>query len=232
MELNCTGITINSYDLKDRHRILVVLSDDFGKIKIISKNSKGLKSSNRETSMLMSVSSYKLIRGKNFHQIRSASLLKGFKCESYENYETACELLLILNKSLPEDYVNSNIFILTKNFLTFIEKMPSDLKKFVISSFILKFLYLIGHLPNLKSCECGLQTGKKFFFDYKNSVYYCSECTENDSYIHGIEIDKKRIKILNEVLRWDYSFERADNLKDEIYSIYQLVRDYLRYHFS
>ncbi len=227
MELNCSGIVINSYDFQDKHKIIVLLTDTLGKISVIFKNSKVLKSSNRESSLLYSVSEFKLSRGKNFHYIISSYFEKGFQAEYYENYETASKIIKIVNKCLPDDYINPKIYFLTRNFIAYVEKMYEENNYFVLSSYILKFLYFLGHKPDFSNCLC--ENNSKYVFDICRSVVYCSECCEDFS--NTVRFDREYAEIIKQMLKWDYTTEKI--IQSESNSeIYEILLKYLKYHFG
>ncbi len=229
MGISCKGIVINSYDFREKDKIIVVFTDNLGKIKIIARGVKGIRSLKRESLMLMSLAEYEVKEGKNFYKLGDVHLLRPFKLKDYENYEAASFYLKLLNRLLPDNYINSKIFQLTDHFLLFTENMQPDWKLFVSLSYVLKFLYLLGDFPSFRKCVCGEMKGD-LFIDTNASQIHCEECS--DGY-QSIRLSKKEHKYIETLLLWDYSSNVPENIdEDDMKKVAGVLYKYMKYHFN
>gem|GEM_PF-4733495 len=229
MGIKCKGIVINSYDFKEKDRIIVVYTDRLGKIKIVAKGVKGLHSSKREALMLMALSEYEVREGKNFHKIIDVDLKRHFKLVEYENYEAASFYLKVLNRILPENYVNPKIFRLTDHYLLFTGNMKPQWRLFMSLSFILKFLYLLGDFPSFRRCVCG-DMKEKLYIDISASLLRCKNCSEG--YEDHI-MTKEEHGFIDRLLLWDYSSEVPDSIVEgNLKKVSGVLYDYMKFHYN
>ncbi|MFW5781979.1 MAG: DNA repair protein RecO, partial [Candidatus Muiribacteriaceae bacterium] len=164
MELKkCKGIVIDSRDFRDNRHIHTLFTDILGKIQLISSGSRKIRSENRESLLLLSRSEFMLKPGRNFWGVRGTDLEKSFQVLEYENYTLAVNIINILNKVIPPDFIDERIYILTVHYIDFIEKSQTDMHELIRLTFVMKLLYFLGQFPGLDKCECGSMSGDEFY---------------------------------------------------------------------
>jgi len=230
LELNCKGIVINSHDLKEKDKVIVIYTDIAGKIALAAKGVKTFKSHDREAIMLFSKTSFILREGKSLYSIKSADLEKHFTVNSYESYDLACKFAGIIYRLVPDDYINIKLFIMLSNFLTFIEINSITETDFIYSSFILKFLYLLGHYPCFGTCICKNEKSDEYLINIQESQLYCTNCIGECCEGGTFRVSSQVTKDIDFVLRWDYDIKKII-YGDRANKVLAVVNEYLKWHF-
>lgn len=224
------GIVLNQMRYKEFGKILDVLTEDYGRINVFAGGV--LKPKNKlmlQTEKFVE-SKFTFSKSKGKFYIQKAEVLNsnleiGKNLKNYFLAELVSELLI---KTLPENYVEKNVYGLTEKL--FIKLREDNINiELLKSGFIIKYLSFIGFKPHLNSCViCGNKKISDFSFSNKFGGIICENCLENT-----FESDKISINELNLILKLLYSkFDEYDDINiDEksLKKISNLIYKYMLY---
>jgi DNA repair protein RecO (recombination protein O) len=162
------GIILSRTDFGEADRILMVLTPDHGKIRLMAKGVRKIKSKLAGGIELFSVSDVSFISGRGEIGTLTSSRLKKHFDQIVKNIDRTMfgyELLKIINRA-TEDNAGEEYFILLQSALAGLddEKLSQELLQLWLYMQLLK---LGGHSPNLKTDKAGnkLATEQKYTFN-------------------------------------------------------------------
>jgi DNA repair protein RecO (recombination protein O) len=177
------GIIIGKRDFMEADKILIVFTQDLGKIQI---KAKGLKRSLAKMAghlEMFNLVQLELIKGKTFYIVIGAQLIDGFTeiksdFEKIGIYYYFCE---VLDKILDEGVRHKNTFAF---FLSVINKLnQKDSNNLILTCFFeLNILSYLGFKPEFLVCVGCREDigGHKFFFSQERGGVLCETCGEQD----------------------------------------------------
>lgn len=157
-----TGIVLANDDFKEKDRLLMIYTKEFGKIRAISRGSRKIDSKLAPHLEVLSYSNLMLFSGRSLVTLTGASEIKNFRNlkNSAEKLFTALYLAELLNRVTLENLPDEEIFNLFLDMLEYLDQeVPQNGGNFkqveVILIFKFKLLKLLGLLPEEKSGEDG-----------------------------------------------------------------------------
>lgn len=174
------AIVLKSFDYRETSRIVTFFTKEQGKItgvmKGIRKDPKKFGSSVEKYSVNDLV--YYHYKRSDLHLISQCDLKQYFFPirEDYERNVAANYALELVNKILPAEQVNAEVYQLLLLFLEQLQQ-EKDIEK-LISLFQIKILQYSGFSPHLDSCvQCEKPVKGKVLFSMSSGGLVCSECT-------------------------------------------------------
>lgn len=200
------GIVIKETVYKETDKIIILMTDKFGKISCMAKGAKKNSSPILATSQFLVYSEFLLYKGTSFYHINSAEMLESFYSikVDYEKLDKAYEITKALNSIAYENEDSEDILSLYLNTLFVIANKDKDFK-FISSIFKLKAMCLAGYSPHVYKCnKCNeiMATKDKIleaYFDKTNNRIECGDCHEK-SKSENINNAKRYRKISDSVL--------------------------------
>ncbi|MBQ7760765.1 MAG: DNA repair protein RecO [Clostridia bacterium] len=184
IEFKKNGLVIHEYDLEENDKLLIILTEKFGKVPVIVKGGKSLKNRHLPCCQLFAYSSFSLRKRGNYYYIVESDLI-----ESYFNVRTdiikfalASYICEVANDVCQEGNNDDNILRLLLNTLHLIS---NDIKplEFIRASFEMRMCYELGFAPNIEQCSvCGNLINSDCFLDIFDGVVICSKCREQANY--------------------------------------------------
>lgn len=175
-------------------RLLLAYSKEEGKIKIMAKGSRKIKSKLASHIEPFMVGRYHLVEGKSFYILAGAeSLVQNNKLssdlESYRDASYLCELLDLLT---TEGDQNQKLYETAKYVLSALNIIPAEKRNILLRYFEFIALESSGYRPSYQKCvECGQKiTEKDCYFGNFEGVH-CENCSKN-----GRKISKNTFKVL------------------------------------
>jgi DNA repair protein RecO (recombination protein O) len=168
-QYNSQAIVLNRINYQETDRILTVLTADYGKLRLIAKGSRSMKSKLAGGIELFAINDIGFIRGRG----DIATLISGRLKTNYPNILTniklvqlGYEFLKIIDRN-TEDRVEIEYFNLLSGALAGLNnlKIPADITNLW---FLSRLIAISGHMPNLISDTTGADliiTGKYRFDD-------------------------------------------------------------------
>jgi DNA repair protein RecO (recombination protein O) len=176
-QLNTTGIILTRTDYGEADRIITLLTPDYGKLCLIAKGVRRIKSKLAGGIELFSVSNISFIKGRgDIGTLVSTRLLKhyGRIVQDIERVQLGYELIKLLNK-ITEDEPEPEYFTLLDQAFSALDDASLHLK-LVEGWFYAQMLRHGGFTPNLSTDTVGhkLDASKKYNFSFDDSVFFAS----------------------------------------------------------
>jgi DNA repair protein RecO (recombination protein O) len=173
-QLVTTAIILTRTDYGEADRILTVLTPEYGKLRLMAKGVRRIKSKLAGGIELFSVSEITFIRGKSeLGTLASTRLIThyGHIVEDLQRTMTGYDLIKQLHK-LTEDEAESDYFdVLHQTFEALND--PGIPLSIITLWFAAQVLHLGGHTPNLQTDTSGakLQAGVLYDFNFENMSF-------------------------------------------------------------
>ncbi len=164
-----TAIVLNRLNFAEADRILTVLTPDQGKLRLMAKGVRKIKSKLAGGIELFSVSTITYIPGKrDISTLISTRLVSHFGniVAEISRTQTAYELLKMIDKS-TQDSCEAEYFELLLEGLQSLNE-PNNQPVVIESWFRFRLLQLLGHEPNLitDTQNKKLEEGQRYLFDF------------------------------------------------------------------
>lgn len=180
IEFKKNGLVIHEYDLEENDKLLIILTERFGKVPVIIKGGKSLKNRHLPSCQMFAYSSFSLRKRGNYYYIVESDLI-----ESYYNVRTdvvkfalASYICEVANDVCLEGNNDDNILRLLLNTLYLIANEIKPLE-FIRASFEMRLCYELGFAPNIEQCcVCNDVISSECFLDVFDGVVICTKCRE------------------------------------------------------
>ena len=185
------GIILSETNYSESSKILNILTSEYGKIGVISKGCRNLKSKLRSVSLKLTYANFDIYyKEGGLSTLISADIINDFlNIKSDLNRIGIASYLIDLTNQVLKDTSDSNIFSILEAALL---KINDGFDPLVISNIVeFKYLEFLGVMPNLSSCNiCG---GEENIITISgdDGGYVCKNC-----YTNQFIVDVKTIKLL------------------------------------
>lgn len=224
------GIVLNEIRFQETSKILNIYTLELGKINIMAKGAYRPKSKIIAQTQPFSYCEYEIHKGRSWYYINEASIINSFYNirEQIERLIYGFFILELVNKSVPEEEVNENLFYLLEKTLIVLSEMNEGFLKFLIA-FELKFISFLGYRPSLISCSnCNSKDIKLAKFSISNGGVICQNCLDIDR--RSISLNNSDIINLNKLM---YSkLDKLDDIvieKKDLIKLQDLLEKYILY---
>jgi DNA repair protein RecO (recombination protein O) len=221
-QLTTRGIILSRIDYGEADRIITVLTPDYGKLHLMARGVRKIKSKLAGGIELFSVSDLVFIRGKgDMGTLVSSRLLRhyGRIVETLQRTMTGYELIKQLNR-VTEDEPEAVYFQLLEQAFEALD-MADIALELVQVWFVSQLLDIAGHSPNLQTDEFGhkLESSKKYNFSFDAMAFTSAEHGRfNASHIKLLRLifSNHQPKVLNQV-------QAKENLLGELVPLMQTM---------
>jgi DNA repair protein RecO (recombination protein O) len=177
-QLVTTGIILSRTDYGEADRIITLLTPDAGKLRLMAKGVRRIKSKLAGGIELFSVSNITYIQGRgDIGTLISTRLIKhyGHIVSDIERVQLGYELIKILNK-ITEDEPEAEYFSLLDDAFAALDE-PELHRKLIEGWFYAQLLRHGGFAPNLTATTKGnkLEADKLYNFSYDDSAFFESK---------------------------------------------------------
>lgn len=192
MQYKLTGIIIKRSNLGEADRVLTVLTNNHGKIKVIAKGVRKTLSKLAGHLELFCLTDFVIAEGRTFDIITAAQTKKCYLNlrGNLSSTRMAYYLAEIIDNFTAENENHPEIFNLLENVLDHVEK---NLDKLLLAYFEINILLEAGYKPELYNClKCRnkIRSGVNYF-NIEEGGLMCSMCQNS-----GFEISNDAIKLL------------------------------------
>jgi len=179
------AIVLRDYELAEQDKIIEVFSEKYGRIKLVAKGARRLKSRFAPTTQTISYVDILAYRSRKLDldtlsECQSISLFSKTKKDllriASANYVTE-----LIAKLTPARDSNPSLFVLTLRTLSLLEKFPKHKLDILLRAFELRLLRLLGYSPTLRRClDCGkrLEVLKACYFSVESGGILCERCAK------------------------------------------------------
>jgi DNA repair protein RecO (recombination protein O) len=174
--LKTTGIILSRTDYGEADRILTVLTPDYGKLRLMARGVRKIKSKLAGGIELFSTSQISFIAGRGesgLGTLISTRLIKhyGHIVDDIERVQLGYELIKLLNH-VTEDNSEAGYYDLLEEAFMALDNKAID-SELISSCFETRLLSLAGHSPNLLTDTSGarLEASQKYNFDLSSMAF-------------------------------------------------------------
>lgn len=220
------GIILKRTNLGEADRILTIYTKDYGKIKVIAKGIRKIKSKLAGNLELFCLDDLVIAEGKNLDVICGALTEKCFfdLRNNLKATNTAYYLADVVDKLSDEEEPHKEVYQLLDDLLC---EINSDNSEVLLPFFEIKFLKELGYKPELFSCiSCkGRIQNKHNHFDFDEGGLVCGECGKSQ-----MHVSDKVVKLLRLFLEHDINYIKKIKLDKKILKeIEKITQNYLKY---
>jgi DNA repair protein RecO (recombination protein O) len=188
------GIVIRGTNFGEADKILTVLTERFGKVKVMAKGIRKIKSHMAGALEPFIISDLMLYEGKTFYLVTGASIVYDFPKLHVDLLKTSTAFYVgeLIDRFLEEHQQAPEIFSL---FVEVLDSIESEEKSLLVSAFELKIVEHSGYKPELYECvHCQEKIREeKNYWDGIEGGLICEKCQREHK--HGREIYNNTIKL-------------------------------------
>jgi DNA repair protein RecO (recombination protein O) len=166
-QLNTTGIILGRTDFGEADRILTLLTPDHGKLRLVAKGVRRVKSKLAGGIELFSVSDVTFIRGRSeLGTLVSTRLLKYYDTIVKDIHRTMLgyDLIKMLNKATEDEPEPEYFTLLQQGFEALDDAhIPAEIIRLWFS---MQLLRIAGHMPNLQTDTSGQKLAAETLYDF------------------------------------------------------------------
>ena len=179
-EIKQNGLVIFEKDLPENDKLLVILTERYGKLPVIAKGVKSVKNRHMASCQLFSYASFGLRKRGSYYYITDSDLI-----ENYYNIRTdiiklalASYICDVVNDVTQEGNNDDEILRLTLNILFAVANEIKPLSS-VKAIFEIRLASELGFTPDMDACsKCG-EESNTYLFDIINGNLLCEKCKNN-----------------------------------------------------
>ncbi|MCK4781552.1 DNA repair protein RecO [Candidatus Parcubacteria bacterium] len=196
------GIIIKKIDKGEAARIFTIYTRDFGKLKVLAKAERKIKSKLRAGLELFYLSEIEFIQGKNYKTLTDVVLIDSFQSirEDLERLKIAYKISEILDNFIKEEQADKKIWgLLSETF----DRLNNLKLEIIYYYFLWNFFSILGYQPELYLCSiCQNKLApEKLYFSYKDGGIICSRCFEKIKSEEFEATTSETVKILRLILK-------------------------------
>ena len=231
MQIQTKGIILKQTKTINDRKILVMFSQEYGKISVAAGNTYSQKKN--KTSLAyrpFTLGRYDLFKGRELYNINRAETIHSyFKIgEDVEKYMHASYILEFVSVFLIENEPMPKLFQLLTDFFEIMEERSKEYL-FLVRAFQLQLLDIAGYAPVLHHCVVCGKEDEVYVFDPKEGGLVCQACRKNSGLIYSIDsaiIDKIKYMISTPLKRMGKLYLDEQSLE----KISELLKTYFSYH--
>jgi len=219
------GIILKRSNLGEADRILTIYTKDFGKIKVVGKGIRKIKSKLAGNLELFCLDDLMIAEGRNLDIVCGAVTEKCFYNlrNDLKATHTAYYLSDVIDKLSDEEEPHKEVYELLDDLLS---EINGENAAILLPFFEIKFLSEMGYKPELFHCvicKGKIQNGKNYF-DFNEGGLVCEECNKNQ-----ISISEKAIKLLRLFLMHNISHVKKIKIDSKILKeVEKIAQNYLK----
>ena len=198
-------------DFQEADQVFSIYTKEFGKLKVLGKSIRKIKSKLRSGIAPFYLSEIEFIQGRNYKTLTDAVLIKKYELCDLDKLGTGCRIAKVADDLIKGQENDEGIWdLLCESF----EKLDS---KIIYHYFLWNLLSLLGYqidLYNCAHCQNKLLPNKLYF---EEGIVCCKQ---------GKEISPEVIKILRLILKKDPILEKL-KLEEYMEELEQVSQDYL-----
>ena len=177
-EIKQNGLVIKEQDLGENDKLLIILTERFGKLPVIGKGVKSLKNRHLVSTQLFCFSSFGLRKRGNFYYITDSDLIENYYDirEDIQKVSLASFICDVVSDVTDEGREDDSILKLALNTLFAIAKNIKPLE-IIRASFEMRVARECGFMPDLDECSmCGTAEFKGAYLDIIDGNLICEKC--------------------------------------------------------
>jgi DNA repair protein RecO (recombination protein O) len=193
------AVVLRSRKIRESSKVVVLFSQNFGKISTIAKGSLKPKSkfgSSLELFTHSAIIFYKK-ETRDLHTLSSSEIVNAFDNIRKDVIKLAYASVAseMVERLVPQEEPNKGLFTLLVSALREIDAAQRPHLEILLSSYQLKVLHLVGYGPELARCvRCGRQVGERVWFGLMSGGVLCPMCKDKD--LHTVTMTMAALDLL------------------------------------
>lgn len=183
-EIKQNGLVISERDLGENDKLLIILTERYGKVPVVAKGAKSVKNRHMPSSQLFAYASFGLRKRGNFYFITDSDLIESY----YDIRSDILKLALatymcdIVNDVTQEGTGDDEILRLTLNMLYAVAKEIKPLE-FIRAVFEIRIAAELGFSPYISECNvCHTSNSEIYYFDIIDGIITCKDCNSKKGF--------------------------------------------------
>jgi DNA repair protein RecO (recombination protein O) len=173
------GIVLARRNIGEADRLLTVFSEEIGKIKVIARGARKIKSRLAPHIEPFTIGRFELIEGKTFYILIGAEALPepAIMSRDLDTYQVLSYLCELIDLTYEEAETNKSVYNLLEEVIDKILKVNSAKRALLCRYFEMKLLISLGYKPNYNDCK-KCQSALVEHSHYKGSFegVFCPTC--------------------------------------------------------
>lgn len=238
-EIKVRGIVLREEAMGDKDKRVVLLTEELGRISVLAKGAKSVKSKVGALTQPFCLSDYVLQKGRTFYYIKEAHLVESFYelREDLERLAYATLMAEVAETLTLEGTENTEQVRLFLRSLVYQKQSEEKKASLWADVFIFRLLADSGFYPELTRCrKCGrsleiLEEGEEVIFDASNGSIFCRNCRKYGPSLHSGSLRALRYIAsapLNKLFAFTVNEEVLSEM-DQAVSLYLLEQTERRY---
>ena len=179
------AVVLRSRKIRESSKVVILFSQNFGKISTIAKGSLKPKSKFGSSLELFTHASIMFYRKENrdLHTLSHSEIVNAFDDlkQDVVKLAYASAAAEVVERLVPQEEPNKSLYALLLAALGEIEAAERRQLEIVLSSYELKVLHLVGYGPELARCvRCGRPLGERVWFGLLSGGVLCPSCRDMD----------------------------------------------------
>lgn len=225
IQYKTSAIFLGSDDIGEADRLFIVFTKKFGKLRILGRAIRKIKSKLRRGTLIFSLSYIEFIQGRSYKTLTEAVALESFSPLRKNIYalKTAKKIAEVFNFFIKGQEPDLNIWnLLIESFGALKKRQSASLCSLVYYYFLCNFFSILGYEINFKECSsCGRRINRKnSYLDYQTGDILCVSCAgkserkkEVDPQLAGL-VSFILKKPLDLVLKLEMSVQQKKQLRE------------------
>ena len=224
------GFILKKTDQGEADRIFTVFTSDFGKLEVLAKAVRKIKSKLRSASEIFYLSEIEFIQGKAYKTLTDAILIDNFKNlrKSLARLTVAYKISEVFDNLIKGQEPDEKIWQLLNESFKILNnsRLPHDKYRLVYYYFFWNLLSVLGYKPELYRCSsCQKKIGSEnIFFSFKEGGLLCGHCKDKVKSAKPIEANV--IKIIRIILKSDWFMLEKLKIGDSDLKSLGMISDY------
>lgn len=210
------GFVLKRENIREADQLFSVFTEDFGKIKILGRAIRKIKSKLRPGIDIFYFSEIEFVQGKTYKTLTDAIALNKFKeiREDLKKTEIVQKIIETADDLIKGEEKDEKIYNLLKKFFAIDFKADSICPKSYYYYFW-NLVDILGYQIDLYNCsKCHQKLIPNILnFSAENSGIVCLKCSD-DSIKDKIKISPETVKILRVIQKGDWDFLKKLKIKD------------------
>lgn len=178
MQFTTDGLVIREVNVGENDKMLTILTPERGRIGVMAKGSRSLKSQVLSTAQLYTYGNYEIYEKNDFMWLRSGSVIEGFfgLRNDIELISLAAYIADVAWELSGEDIPAVDMLRMTLNAFYALANRLKD-PAIVKGVYELRSAGFSGFMPDVIHCRyCKKDTADRFYLDVMNGALICSDC--------------------------------------------------------
>jgi len=203
------GLILKKENLREADRIFVIYTQDFGKLEILGKAIRKIKSKLRGGTELFYLSEIEFIQGKTYKTLTDVALIEKFENirKDLKKLKIAYRISEVLDNLIKGQEPDEKIWLLLNETFPKLnnQQLTVSDQQLLYYYFLWNLFSILGYQPELYNCLlCQKKlTPEKLYFSPEEGGITCSSCFKKLKK-ESLKIEPEIIKILRIILKKDW----------------------------